>query len=395
MRLLSASAGGLVVAIALVSACSSDTTSTSGGVSESAVLETYANNLYAAYSDSVTDEQAFSQKVEQFLGAPTESSLADVRTAWLASREHYLLTEGARFYDGPIDIDPPNHEATLNSWPLDEAYVDYSTNASGAVDETVGLINRPDLLPDITIEAVDALNAQGGDQNISNGYHAIEFLLWGQALDPVGPGKRPATDYVTGGPRKNADRRAVYLRVAVSGVLKHLTAVRDAWAPSAEYRTSFVGGGMASVGLIITGLGKMSKGELAGQRMNAAYETKSRRDQHDCFSSQTLVDYERDARGIQGMYLGKYGTTDGPGLDELVRAKDAALDARIQKQLQTSIDAIVAVPKPFEASVVGDDASPGRKAIAAAVDSLRAQGDLFAEAASVLGLSIKIPDENQ
>lgn len=395
MRQLSVSAGGLVVAIALVSACSSDTTSTSGGVSESEVLETYANNLHAAYADSVTDEQAFSQKVEQFLGSPTETSLADVRAAWLASREHYMLTEGARFYDGPIDIDPPNHEAAINSWPLDEAYVDYSTDASGNVDETIGLVNRPDLLPNITIDAIDGLNAQGGDENISDGYHAIEFLLWGQALDAVGPGKRPATDYVPGGPRKNADRRATYLRVAVSGVLQHLTTVRDAWAPNAEYRTSFVGGGTASVGLMITGLGKMSKGELAGQRINAAYETKSRRDQHDCFSSQTLVDYERDARGIQNMYLGKYGTTDGPGLDDLVRAKNADLDARIQKQLQASIDAIVAIPKPFEASIAGDDNSPGRKAIAAAVDSLRAQGDLFAEAAAALGLSIQIPDENQ
>lgn len=378
----------------LATACSPDTSGLS--VREDPILENYAANLFAGYSDALADEQGFSQKIEQFLTTPTEQTLSDARTTWLASREHYMLTEGARFYDGPIDVDPPNHEAAINSWPLDEAYIDYSTDAStGTVDETVGLINHPDLLPDITSDALDALNAQGGDENISNGYHAIEFLLWGQALTPSGPGNRPASDFVMDGPRKNADRRAKYLRIAVAGVIQHLTAIRDAWAPNADYRAKFVRNGMASIGLVLSGLGKMSKGELAGQRINAAYASKSRRDQHDCFSGQTLVDYERDARGLQAMYVGKYGTNDGPGLDELVRAKDADLDARLQRQLQASVDAIVAIPKPFEASIVGDDSSPGRVAIRAAVASLRAQGDLFAEAANALGLTITVPDENQ
>src|SRR5262249_27037111 len=156
------------------------------------------------------------------------------RDAWVASREHYMLTEGARFVDGPIDVDPPNHEAALNSWPLDEGYIDYTTNKdTGVVDENAGLINKSDLLPSIKPDAIDALNAQGGDENISVGYHAIESLLWGQALVEVGPGTRPATDYVVGGPRKNADRRASSLRTAVGDVVTHLTAVRDAWAPGA------------------------------------------------------------------------------------------------------------------------------------------------------------------
>src|SRR5262249_37785241 len=159
----------------------------------------------------------------------------------------------------------------------------------------------------------------------------------------------PASDYVVGGPRKNADRRATYLRTSVAGVLQHLTAVRDAWTKDASYRTTFVKNGKASIGLALTGLGKLSKGELDGERINAPYASKERRDQHDCFSSLTLVDYERDVRGIQAMYLGKYGTNDGPGLDDLVRAANPDVDARLQKQIQASIDAVVAIPKPFEA----------------------------------------------
>lgn len=360
-----------------------------------AVLLNYTKNLYQAYSDTVADEAAFSQKVEAFLASPTEDTLKTARDGWVASREHYMLTEGARFYDGPIDIDPPNHEGAVNSWPLDEAYIDYTTNKdTNVVDETAGLVNHPDLLPDITADALDRLNAQGGDENISDGYHSIEFLLWGQALADVGPGTRPATDYVVGGPRKNADRRATYLRMAIAGVTQHLTAVQTAWAPGAAFRTQFENDGLASIALALTGLGKLSKGELAGERINAAYASKSRRDQHDCFSSVTLTDYERDARGIQQMYLGNYGGNDGPGIDTLVHAANPDLDARLQKQIQASIDAIGAVPKPFEASIIGDDSAPGRVAILAAITSLRAQGDLFAEAAAALGQQIQVPDKN-
>ena len=310
------------VTLGILAACSSDdatttpaaTTADAGAAAQAlagdpaAVLENYATNLFAAYGDSVTDEAAFASATEGFLAAPTETSLATLRTAWIASRAHYMLTEGARFYDGPIDIDPPNHEAAVNSWPLDEAYIDYTTGSA-----TAGFVNNPASMPTINITALDAANAVGSDTNISNGYHAIEFLLWGQATAEVGPGTRPATDYVTG-VGANVDRRSAYLRTAIAGISQHLTTVRDAWAPGAAYRTSFTARKYESIALAFTGLGKMSKGELASQRINAGYASKERRDQHDCFSSETLVDYDRDARGIQAIYLGNYGAnTTGAG----------------------------------------------------------------------------------
>ena len=359
-----------------------------------AVLENYATNLFSAYSDSVTDAQALQTSIEAFLAAPTEASLADARTAWLASRAHYMLVEGARFYDGPIDRHPPDHEAALNSWPLDEAYVDYTTMGT-TIDDTQGIINNPSALATITAAGLDALNAQGGDHNISDGYHAVEFLLWGQALVAVGPGTRPATDYVPGGPRPNVDRRAAYLRAAVSGIIEHLTAVRDDWAPGATYRLSFTSGGKASLGLVLTGLGKMSKGELAGQRIDAPYQSKSRRDQHDCFSSQTLVDFTRDAQGLLDLYQGRYGdNTTGPGIDTLVVAADPAADSKLASQMKSSVMLMQAVPAPFEASIVGVDNGVGRTSIKSVVTSLRAQGDEIASAASKLGLSIVVPAEN-
>jgi putative iron-regulated protein len=361
------------------------------------VLENYAANLETAYGDTVDDGKALGAAVDTLVATPTEANLEAARTAWVASRAHYMLVEGARFYDGPIDVEPPGHEGALNSWPLDEAYIDYTTNkATGEVDESQGFINKPDLLPtaSITAEKLDELNTQGGDTNISNGYHAIEFLLWGQAIADVGPGTRPASDFDPAGPRKNADRRGRYLKVATESVVAHLTDIHGQWAPTAPYRTAFVGGGLASIAKALSGLGKLSKGEMAGERISAAYESKERRDQHDCFSSVTLLDYQRDLEGIQAMYLGDYGGKDGPGIDTLVAAVDPELDGRLKTQLQQSVDLIKAVPGPFEAAIVGADDAPGRQALAAVIASLRAQGDLFAEAATALGLSIEVKDSN-
>lgn len=361
------------------------------------VLENYAVNLESAYADSIKDGQALGTAVDTLIATPTEANLEAARTAWVASRAHYMLVEGARFYDGPIDIEPPGHEGALNSWPLDEAYIDYTTNKeTGEVDETQGFINKPDLLPtdSITAEKLDELNTQGGDENISNGYHAIEFLLWGQATKDVGPGTRPASDYDPAGPRKNADRRGKYLKVATESVIVHLTDIHGQWTPGAAYRTEFVGGGLDSIAKALSGLGKLSKGEMAGERISAAYQSKERRDQHDCFSSVTLLDYQRDLEGIQAMYLGDYAGKDGPGIDTLVAAVDPELDARLKAQLQKSVDLIKAVPGSFEEAIIGADDAPGRQALQAVIASLRAQGDMFAEAATALGLSIEVKDSN-
>ena len=368
-------------------------------VSRADVVKTYAENLAAGYNDAVQDEKDFKEVVEAFLDKPTEDNLTSARSAWLASRAHYMLTEGARFYDGPIDVDPPNNEGLVNSWPLDEAYIDYTTtldaNGDPEIDDSVGIINQPELLATITAEGLDELNAQGGDENISAGYHAVEFLLWGQALKDTGPGERPASDYDPDGPRPNADRRAKYLTVAIDGIISHLQDVADAWKPNADYRVGFEAAPNESLTKIFTGLAKFSKGELAGERIRAAYKSKERHDQHNCFSSSTLTDYTRDAIGIQNMYLGKYGDHDGPGLDDLVRAVDPAEDAKLQKLLQESIDAVRAIPEPFEEAIAGADSSLGRKAILAAINALSAQGDEFGIAADKLGLTITVDDPEE
>src|SRR6478735_1761310 len=148
----------LVLAGGLLSAgCSSD--EGSAGVSRAAVVANYSANLYRAYSDSVEDAKAFQKHITAFLADPTDDTLAAARDAWLASREHYMLTEGARFYDGPIDGTIENYEARLNSWPLDEAFIDYASK-DGVVNEDVGIVNMPSEMPVITFDALVMKNGE-------------------------------------------------------------------------------------------------------------------------------------------------------------------------------------------------------------------------------------------
>lgn len=388
-----------VILVAFTGACSSDEVTTSEGPTTEAVLENYASNLHAAYTESVKDTEALKVALQALVEAPSAANLEAAKTAWLASRANYMLTEGARFYDGPIDAEPANHEGAVNSWPFDEAYIDYvvdgPTRSEGQLPGDGGII--ADTSIDLTADNLDEMNGEGGDENISAGWHAIEFLLWGQATKEVGPGERPYTDYLTTDAThgETAERRGQYLIAAVDGILGHLNALVKAWEPGASYRTEFVANkDDISVINALSGLGKMSKGELAGERINAGLESKERRDQHNCFSSTTMVDYERDARGIRDMFLGNFGSNDGPGFDELVAAKDADLAKKITDQLNGSINGIKGITVTFEEAISGADSDPARKALIEVRESLRTQGDMFGEAASALGLSLTIPEEN-
>src|SRR5262249_11199253 len=224
-----ADGGGNVSINELVAAVSSALNGCpSGPATPEAVIGPYAAHLFANYSDALLGAEQFADAVDAFLAAPTAAARAAAQSAWLAARPAYLTTEVARFSDGPIDNLDTGVEGFVNAWPLDEAYIDYVVGMPDA-----GIINRPDLYPEITADVLTAANEGQSETTISTGWHAIEFLLWGQDLDPNGAGKRPYTDYVTddSGTAAHQDRRGTYLRVVADLLVEQLTQVRDAWAP--------------------------------------------------------------------------------------------------------------------------------------------------------------------
>ena len=305
-----------------------------------------------------------------------------------AARDDYGLTEAFRFYGGPIDDEETGPEGLINAWPLDEAYVDYVDG-----DESAGIVNDPDSYPTIDAELITSLNEEGGEANISTGWHAIEFLLWGQDLAADGPGARPVTDYTEAA---NADRRLSYLTVAGDLLLEHLNGLVAAWAPDAEnYRAEFVAQEPdAALADIITGAGELTRGELAGERMNVAYEERSQEDEHSCFSDNTTSDLVANEKGIAmvitGVYPGAAG--EGPGLMALFEDADEDAATALDSSMAAALGALEAIPAPFDqhlADGVPDD-DPGRASVLAGIDALDVQADDIVAAAESIGVTVEV-----
>jgi putative iron-regulated protein len=362
-------------------------TATPSTITAAQVVANYADLLFANYGDAVSGAEALHDAIDAFVEEPSQATLDAAKAAWIASRPSYQQTEIARFYNGPIDDPETGPEGRINSWPLDENFIDYVEGVPAS-----GIVNDPAGFPVISEETLAEANQASGETNVSTGYHAIEFLLWGQDQNTTGPGTRPFTDYVTdgSGSAANQERRGQYLQAAAHLLVDDLQAVRDQWAPGnpSNYRAEFLAiDSDEALGRILTGLGSLSAGELGGERLSVAFETRDQEDEHSCFSDNTRDDLANDALGIQNGYLGRYGSLDGPGLDELVRQVDPALDATLQTQLAAGVAAVRAIPQPFDQAVQGADGTPGRVAIDAAITDLFEQGDTLAAAAEALGVT--------
>ncbi|KIG14368.1 Iron-regulated protein A precursor [Enhygromyxa salina] len=350
------------------------------------IAEQYALVVAANYADVQTSAATLQTSIVELVADPSEANLEAAREAWLASREFYGQTEAFRFYDGPIDEPHAGPEGQLNAWPMDEAYVDYVEGMPDA-----GIINDPASYPVIDAALLIELNEQGGETNIAAGYHAIEFLLWGQDLSASGPGARPWTDFDTSGAgtANNQDRRGAYLLAAAELLVADIDGLVAAWDPDQadNYRAQFVAEAPNEiVRKMLLGIGSLSGAELAGERIEVALATQDQEDEHSCFSDNTHRDIIVDIVGIQNVYLGDYASTHvGPGLYDLVAARDQALADRLTDDIQASLDAAMAIPAPFDQAIIND-----RDAVQATVDALRRQTDTIVEVAALFEINLAL-----
>lgn len=356
----------------------------SPAVDAGAVARHYSAVVHAGYEDTLAGAVDLQRAVQAFVAQPSAAGLLTARKAWLAAREIYGQTEAFRFYGGPID-DDKGPEGRLNAWPLDESYIDYVKGKPNA-----GIVADRKVL--ITKASLARLNERGGEENIAAGWHAIEFLLWGQDFDVDGPGARPFEDYVDG-KAPHADRRRQYLTVVTELLTDDLRYLIGAWVPgAANYRARFERGELESLRKIIVGLGSLSRGELAGERLEVALNTQDQEDEHSCFSDNTHRDVVNNALGIENVWLGRYlrrdgSTLQGASLRELVATKDSALAERVGRQIAASVMAARAIQPPFDREIIGGREAPGRQRIQKTIDSLVQQSKDLADVAASLGIA--------
>jgi putative iron-regulated protein len=359
------------------------------------VVENYAKIVYANYEDAVEGAKRLLESVQNLVVNPSEATLDKARETWKAARIPYLQTEVYRFYGGPIDDEESGVEGLLNAWPLDEAYLDYVRGS-----DSLGIIGDTANHPEITRERIVEWNEQEGETNISAGFHAVEFLLWGQDHSADGPGDRPFTDYVPTEENPIAARRGRYLIASSELILEHLQGLVSAWSPGGEnhYRVEFLSlPPREALGKIFTGFVTLAGFELLGERLVVPYETQAQEDEQSCFSDNTHVDIIENARALQNVWLGRYQRTDGsmvqgPGLQAIVAAVDEPLADTIRLQIDGVIKGAEAIPAPFDQAILGNDTTPGRVAIAALIERLEMLSESILAAIEVTGLDASIAE---
>ena len=393
---------GLAVAIGagLLAACKK-TDSVSPGATTAALrtqaVAQYATIVQASYEDARDGAVNLRTTLAAFVAAPSAAGLTAARNAYIAARAPYEHTEAYRFYGGPIDgADGP--EGLMNGWPMDESYVDYVvSDSTGGVKHytTTGIINNASAYPSLTKDVLAGLNEGGGNEtNISCGYHAIEFLLWGQDLYADSPGRRPYTDYLAGagGTAANQARRGQYLLALADLLVDDLNQVLAQWQPNqSNYRKAFVAmPADSALTRIFNGLGQFDKGELYGERMQVAYNTRDQEDEHSCFSDQTHNDFIWGQQSIDDVYYGRYtrpdGTVlDGVGMDDVVREKSATAETSMETALTNAKNAMAGIHPPFDQEINHD---AGRVRVKAALDAGNAEATAIVEAAKAAGITV-------
>lgn len=378
----------LVLPLLLVACGGAGKTEAGGDDLRPALAESYAEIVVASMADSLAAAADLDAALGAFTRAPSEATLSAARAAWLDSREPYLQTEVYRFSDGPIDNPNDGPEGYINAWPLDEQHIDAVVG-----DPDAGIINGDD---EISPALLLAANEAGGEKNIATGFHAVEFLLWGQDLDPAGPGARPATDYLTdsAATAPNGDRRAEYLTTAGGLLVDHLDQVRRAWDGGAHGQ-AWGDDPDAALEDILTGMIVLSGFETGGERLQASLDSGDQEDEHSCFSDNTHRDMVQDVRGVQNVWRGSYTRADGSvvsgvGVREVVEAQDAALAAALDAQIDESLALAEALQPPYDQEIA--PGSPGNARVQALIVSLRAQEQLLFEVFDGFGLSVVIPE---
>ncbi len=351
-------------ALALGSTAAAD-----GHVSKAAVLDTYANIAAAKYEDSVATAKTLQAAIDALIATPSAEALDAAKDAWLASRVPYQQSEVFRFGNAIVD----DWEGKVNAWPLDEGLIDYvDASYGGATDENAAAVLNVIANPNFTLggETIDASSitpalleetlqeADGVEANVATGYHAVEFLLWGQDLNGhgSGAGNRPWTDYAqgeacTGG---NCDRRADYLKAATDLLVSDLEWMAAQWQDAGDARTQLITDENAGITAILTGMGSLSYGETAGDRMRLGLMLNDPEEEHSCFANNTHNDHYYDGLGVQNVYLGEYIRVDGSlvsgaSLADLVAATDADLNAELQTKLSTTMMSLGRIKHAAEA----------------------------------------------
>ena len=404
-----------LTSISIIALVGGSAAAPAAGPTPADVLTSYGDIAHAMYEDSLTTAKTLQGAINALIADPTEAKLVAARNAWKAARVPYLQSEGFRFGNAVVD----GWEGKVNAWPLDEGLIDYVAASYGKTSDenplyTLNVIANKQIR--IGARQVDASvisrnllrqlqQAQGVESNVATGYHAIEFLLWGQDLHGTGPGagERPASDYnVKACTHGNCDRRAAYLKTATDLLVDDLAEMTGYWATGGKARLEVAAKGLnGGLSTILTGLGSLSYGELAGERMKLGLILHDPEEEQDCFSDNTHNAHYYDELGMTELWRGRYTRVDGrvvgmASMRDYATARNAAAAKRMDDAMNNALAKVKAIKDMGDSGrmaydqMIGSGNAVGNKLVQDAIDALIAQTRADEGVVSALGLTIAL-----
>ena len=377
---------------------------------DSDILLNYSNIAEAKYKDALTLAKKMHRSIELFMKDPSESNFNKVKDSWLEARTVYQQTEVFRFGNPIVD----DWEGKVNAWPLDEGLIDYvdTTNYYPTENDfsNFNVIANKKLkvegeLVDASIINTNLLSSKlheigGNEANVAIGYHAIEFLLWGQDLNGTksGSGNRSYTDFdLNNCTNDNCDRRREYLIAASQLLIEDLQYIHSVWSPKGKARQDLLNDQKNGLKRILIGMGSLSYGELAGERMKLGLMLHDPEEEHDCFSDNTHNSHYYNVVGINNVFLGKYKNLDGkvvtgPSISSLLGEVDYDLNKKTKKSIKNTLKSMKKIVKSANKGVtydmlIAEGNEKGNKLIQNAVDSLIKQSKNIELVAATLNIN--------
>ena len=385
--------------------CSDDDSTSTEEITNASVINNYSDLVYQNYLESYNSAVEMQTAINSFVASPSEAGLEAAKTAWLSARDIYGQTEAFRECNGPVDSEGESWslgtEGQMNAWPIDESFIDYVAVGSEDYAGTfTSIIGDTATYPSISESVITDLNESQTDKSISTGWHAIEFLLWGQdeTLPSENlPGQREYTDYTTA---DNADRRGAYLQAATDLLVSDLNDLVTTWADGGSYRTVFESlDENTALTQLLTGPFFIAGDELSSERMivpvdsNEGIDNSGQEFEHSCFADNTNNDVWANAQGVYNVVFGSYSNVSGTSFYDLVNATDADQAVALKTAAAAAMEKVNVLKngtEPFDLLITRETATDANFGpVMQAVEALQDWADVISESASVIGVNLQ------
>jgi predicted lipoprotein len=321
--------GIFIVALLSCSSCKDDEKPKEKEFDLTGMLTNVGNNIIVpSYQNFKSTVDILSVAADTFNNNPTTPHLLSLRVAF---KNAYINWQKCDVFDFGPAMDNALR-ANFNVYPTDTSKI--TTNV------TSGSFN------------IDVLS-----NSDAKGFPAIDFLLYGD-------NKSDAHILATFTTHTNAANRKQYLLALISGIKTKTDATVSAWGSYiTTFKTSLGYSVGSSAGLLVNAMNSYYERYLRDGKVGIPVGIRSLgialpRQTEAYYGKFSVELLNASLQSFQNLYLGKYGSTNGLGLDDHLVAYDgAAIDENLRNYLADAVMACNTLSDPLSQQIINNQTS--------------------------------------